>query len=269
MAGCRGSKQQGAGRLFASVALGLALAGCQTTQPGDAPSAVNTAVASHRASASRHSLAGMADGYRANPKDAVAAIRYAQALRENGKRWEAVAVLERAAVHNPRQPILLAAYGRALAEIGDYQHAFDVFNRAHIPDRPNWRIVSAQGAVLDEMGRHEEAQRYYGTALRIAPDEPSVLSNLGLSYALAKDLVRAETTLRKAVAQSRHDVAIRQNLALIMSLQGRHSGGGASMPARTRADEPATNALRELLARQNGWSEADQAEKPQVRAEGR
>jgi Flp pilus assembly protein TadD len=48
-----------------------------------------------------------------------------------------------------------------------------------------------QGAVLDQMGRHEEAQRYYASALRIVPDEPSVLSNLGLSYALSKDLKRA------------------------------------------------------------------------------
>ena len=34
------------------------------------------------------------------------------------------------------------------------------------------------------MGRHADAQRYYATALRIVPDEPSVLSNLGLSYAI-------------------------------------------------------------------------------------
>ena len=52
------------------------------------------------------------------------------------------------------------------------------------------------------MGRHDEAQRYYATALRIVPDEPSVLSNLGLSYALSKDLVRAEATLRRAAVQS-------------------------------------------------------------------
>ncbi len=43
-----------------------------------------------------------------------------------------------------------------------------------------------QGAVLDQMGRHADAQRYYASALRPKPDEPSVLSNLGLSYALAK-----------------------------------------------------------------------------------
>ena len=63
-----------------------------------------------------------------------------------------------------------------------------MLDRAHTPDQPDWRILSVQGAVLDQMGRHEEAQRYYASALKIVPDEPSVLSNLGLSYALSKDL---------------------------------------------------------------------------------
>jgi tetratricopeptide (TPR) repeat protein len=86
----------------------------------------------------------------------------------------------------------------------------DVLNRAHTPERPDWRVLSVQGAVLDQMGRHDEAQRYYATALRIAPAETSVLSNLGLSYALSKDLVRAESTLRRArriAAQARRSRA--------------------------------------------------------------
>ena len=83
---------------------------------------------------------------------------------------------------------LLGAYGRALADTGDFNQALDVLGRAHTPDQPDWRILSAQGAVLDQMGRHEEARRYYASALKIVPDEPSVLSNLGLSYALSKDL---------------------------------------------------------------------------------
>jgi Flp pilus assembly protein TadD len=267
MARSAGSKRRMAGRSFASVVLALTLMGCQTTQPGDMTGALDPAAASHGGGHSRQSIAGLSARYRANPNDPAAAIGYAQALRENGRRWEAVSVLERAALHNPRHLALLGAYGRALAETGEYQHAFDVFNRAHTPDRPDWRLLSVQGAVLDEMGRHEEAQRYYGTALRMAPNEPSVLSNLGLSYALAKDLVRAETTLRQAATQSRRDPSIRQNLALIMSLQGRSSESEGGMPAGLRPDEPAATALRELLARQNGWSEAVPGEKPQVRAE--
>jgi Flp pilus assembly protein TadD len=267
MARSAGSKRRSAGQLAASLALSLALIGCQTTQPGDTTGALDVASAPHGGGASRHSTAALGDRYRANPNDPAAAIRYAQRLRETGERWEAVAVLERAALYNSKHPALLAAYGRALAEVGDYQHAFEVLNLAHTPDRPNWRILSVQGAVLDEMGRHEEAQRYYGTALRMAPNEPSVLSNLGISYALAKDLVRAETTLRKAASQSRREASIGENLALVMRLQGRPPETEGGMPTGMRADEPAA-ALRELLARQNGWTEAGQADKPQLRAQG-
>ena len=52
---------------------------------------------------------------------------------------------------------------------------------------PDWRILSAQGAVLDQQGKFEEARHYYLSALKIVPDEPTVLSNLGMSYVLAKD----------------------------------------------------------------------------------
>ena len=76
-----------------------------------------------------------------------------------------------------------------------------VLDRAHTPEQPDWRILSVQGAVLDQLGRHQDAQRHYLTALKIVPNEPSVLSNLGLSYALSKDLKDAEATLRLAVAQ--------------------------------------------------------------------
>jgi len=232
-----GSKWLAAVRLFAPVVLALAVIGCKTTEPADTADALHMAPASHGGSHSRQSAAALSRRYRANLNDPAAAIRYAQMVRENGKRSQAIAVLERASLHNPRHLAVLGAYGRSLAEVGDYQQAFDVFNRAHTSDRPDWRILSVQGAVLDQMGRHEEAQRYYGTALRMAPNEPSVLSNLGLSYALAKDLVRAETTLRKAAAQSRGDPVIRQNLALIMGLQGRFSEREGSVPPGLRLDE--------------------------------
>jgi Flp pilus assembly protein TadD len=129
------------------------------------------------------------------------ALHYAQALRATGQRAQAVAVLERVSLANPRDKTVLGAYGRALAEAGNFNQALEVLGRAHSPDQPDWHVLSAQGAVLDQMGRHAEAQRYYVTALKIVPEEPSVLSNLGLSYALAKDLPNAETTLRRAAAR--------------------------------------------------------------------
>src|SRR5258708_36895859 len=101
-------------------------------------------------------------------------------------------------MQDPNNMTLLGAYGRALADVGNYTQALDVLSRAHTPDQPDWRILSAQGAVFDQMGRHQDAQRYYSSALKIVPDEPSVLSNLGLSYPLPKDLPRAGPPFARA-----------------------------------------------------------------------
>src|SRR5262249_61891188 len=126
--------------------------------------------------------------YRENPGDADAAIGYARALRATDQRAQAVAVLEQATIRNPRHMALLGAYGRALAEAGQYQQALEALGRAHTPDNPDWGILNAQGAVLDQMGRHADAQRHYAAALKIAPNEPSGLSNLRFSNLLAKCL---------------------------------------------------------------------------------
>src|SRR5712675_3138114 len=193
-------------RLLASAAvtaiLAVGLGGCQTMS--DVAGALTSkAEASPGADADpRRAVDVYGERYRANPKDADAALAYGQALRATGQRAQAVAVLEQATITNPGNKALLAGYGRALADNGNSQAAFDVLSRAHSPANPDWRILSVQGTALDKLGKHDEARRYYASALKIAPDEPSVLSNLGLSYMLTRDLPNAEQTLRRAYANS-------------------------------------------------------------------
>jgi len=254
---------------FVPAVLAVVLVGCQTVQPTETTGSLGATAAPRAEADWRRAVEAWGERYRAEPGNQDGAINYAQALRGNGQRSQAVAVLEQASIHNPKHMGLLGAYGRALADVGNYKQALEVLNRAHTPDQPDWRILSVQGAALDQMGRHEEAQRYYATALKIVPDEPSVLSNLGLSYALSKDLVRAESTLRRAAAQSR-DARVRQNLALVVGLQGRFAEAEGIARADLPSDEAAANVayLRRMLAQQNGWKEPDQAGKPSVRAQG-
>ena len=156
---------------------------------------------------------------------------------------------------------MLGAYGRALADAGNYDQALQVLDRAHTPDQPDWHILSAQGAVLDQMGRHSEAQRYYLTALKMVPDESSVLSNLGLSHALSKNLREAETTLRRASAHPPVDPRVRQNLALVVGLQGRFPEAESIARADLPADEAAANVayLRQMLAHRKDLREPGRA----------
>ncbi|MGY3485301.1 Flp pilus assembly protein TadD [Bradyrhizobium sp. USDA 4011] len=209
----------------------------------------------------RRNLEVYGERYRKNPKDVDAAIAYGQALRMTGQRSQACAVLEQATLATPGSKALLAAYGRALADNGNSQAAFDVLSRAHSPDNPDWRILSVQGTTLDKLNRHEEARRYYASALRLAPDEPSVLSNLGLSYMLTKELPKAEETLRQAYASARADTRIRQNLALVVGLQGRFAEAETIVKADLPADEAAANVayLRDMLNRKDGPRTASRA----------
>jgi Flp pilus assembly protein TadD len=248
--------------------LAAAAAGCKTTSSSDPTQAYAMATGSRTEADWRRDVDHYGKAYGADNRDPEAAIRYAQALRGIGQRTQAVAVLEQATIHNPKNMALLGAYGRALADVGNYPQALEVLNRAHSPDQPDWRILSVQGVVLDQMGRTDEARRYYASALRIAPEEPSVLSNLGLSYALSKELVQAESTLRRAVGRAGANPRVRQNLALVIGLQGRFEEAEKIARADLPPDEATANVayLRKMLAEQNSWKKlADKDKRPDAK----
>jgi Flp pilus assembly protein TadD len=254
-------------RLLASAAIigaiAAAAAGCQTTQSADTTGSLTLAPTERSDADWQRDVEAYGQKYRDNPSDTDVALRYAQALRGTGQRAQAVAVLERLSMQNPTNKVVLGEYGRALAEAGDFEQALEVLDRAHTPEQPDWHILSAQGAVLDQMGRHDEAQRYYLTALKIVPNEPSVLSNLGLSYALAKNLTKAESTLRLAAAQRPADARVRQNLALVVGLQGRFAEAEQIARADLPPDQAAANVayLQQMLAHKGDVPMSGQAER--------
>src|ERR1700733_9457818 len=221
-----------------SATLALGLCSCQTDSLSDITGALGDKTEKSSAADPQHGVDFYRDRFRAHPEDADAALQYGKALRASGQKSQAVAVLEKATIAHPDDKALLAGFGRALADNGNFQQAFDVLSRAHSPDNPDWRILSAQGAVLDQMGQSEEARQYYASALRIAPDEPSVLSNLGLSYLLAKDLPKAEETLRRAYGRPDADPRVRLNLALVVGLRG-HVAEAESIVKEGRPPEEA------------------------------
>src|SRR4030088_2799327 len=201
----------------------------------------------------RNAVEVYGERYRANPKDADAALAYGQALRATGQRGQAVGVLQQPSTPHAGNKALLPALGRALADNGNFQQAFDVLARAHSPENPDWRILSVQGTALDQLGRHDDARRYYASALKIVPDEPSVLSNLRLSYMLSRDLPKAEETLRRAYTSTRADARVRQNLGLVVGLQGRFADAESIVKAGLLPDDAAANVayLKQMLSRKD------------------
>ena len=173
-------------------------------------------------------------------------------------RAEAVAVLREAVLQNPDDRQYAAAYGKALAANGNFDQALNVIRRTQRPDRPDWKLYSAEGAILDQQGNPAEARAAYQKALQIAPGEASILNNLALSYLLAGDVANAEKTLRDAAARPGATSRIRQNLALVLGLQGKFKEADAI--ARQELDPAQAEAnvayLKSMLSQANTWKEA-------------
>ena len=248
----------------ASIAiLALALGGCagqkKELTTGSVPSSSTASFSQPVSSMNATELAAAAESigqaYERNPKDRAAGLNYANMLRMTGRNDQALAVMQQVAIHFPSDREVLAAYGKSQAAAGQLEQALNTISRAQTPDRPDWRLKSAEGAILDQLGRAAEARKRYRDALQIEPNEPSVLSNLGMSYLLAKDLKTAETHLRNAASQPGANSGIRQNLALAVGLQGRF--GEAEKIAREELSPQQAEAnvkyLRSILSQQNAW----------------
>ncbi|MCG6856837.1 MAG: tetratricopeptide repeat protein [Salaquimonas sp.] len=195
--------------------------------------------------------------YKANPKDKIAGLSYAKLLGMTGRDEQALAVVRQMVIYYPKDNDVLSAYGKSLAATGNFPQAIDAIDRALKPDQPDWRLLSAKGAILDQLGKSDAAREMYRQALDIVPNEPSVLSNMGMSYLLANDLPSAETYLRKANAQNGADSRIRQNLALVVGLQGRFDEAEKIASAELPAAEAKANIqyLRKMLTQQNAWNQ--------------
>ncbi|MDR6872556.1 Flp pilus assembly protein TadD [Bosea sp. BE125] len=244
--------------LLAAIGLAaLAAAGCQSRSGlGDITGSIGRSEAQPRNPADWQAESQRwGKRYDANPKERDAAFYYARALRALDQNAQALAVLQGAVLVHTNDLEMLGAYGRSLADNGRLKEADEVLSRAHSPERPDWRILSAQGTVADQLGEPERAQQLYQAALKLAPGEPTVMSNLGLSLALSKHLPEAERVLREAATSNRSDVRVRQNLVLVLGLQGRF--GEAETLARQ--DQSPTEAaatiayLKRSVSQTNSW----------------
>ncbi|MBN9981225.1 tetratricopeptide repeat protein [Rhizobium laguerreae] len=257
----------------AASLLVLALAGCSTTKDrmttGSVPK-LTKPVEEMDATELRSATDRLGQAYEKNPRDPVTGVNYANLLRMNGRDTQALAVMQQVAIANPGDRNVLAAYGKAQAAAGQFQQALDTIGRAQTPDRPDWKLISAQGAILDQMGRASDARQRYRDALDIQPNEPSILSNLGMSYVLTGDLRTAETYLRSAASQPTADSRVRQNLALVVGLQGRFPE--AEQIARRELSPQQADAnvayLRGMLSQPNSWQKLAAKEKTPQAAGG-
>lgn len=241
--------------LLLAGAAAVALAGCAVNVASTAPMR-SPDYSGQTADEAQATVGQLATRYKANPHDKTTIIYYAAALRAAGQPAQAVAVIEAGLADNPKDVDLRVNYAKALAAAGRYNQALNVINDAIRPDAPDWNALLVKGAILDQTGNPSEARLIYSQALLIAPNEPSIEGNLGLSYAMTNDLPEAEQHLRKAAAMPGATSRIRQNLALVVGLEGRFDEARALYAAELPPDQVEQNMayIKSMLSQQNRWA---------------
>lgn len=160
--------------------------------------------------------------YQTKPSSLEAGLSYARNLKAMGQKGQAMAVLQQASMYHPTDKKLNSEYGRLALEFDQVSLAEKLLAIADDPTAPDWRVVSARGTVKAKQGKYAEAIPFYERALSLSKDQPSVLNNLALAHAMGGDATKAEELLRTAAAANGADPKTRQNLALVLGLQGKY-----------------------------------------------
>ena len=248
------------GRYFALVmalASAAALAGCQQSGASlDSSGKLNTASAPP---VSYEAAAGLGKKWQADPGDINKGMAYANALETLGQGKKHLDVYRQLSMAHPENAKLSGIYGKKLINAGQSGEAIPVLERVAAAPDAEWRIHSALGSAYDQQGLYEKARGEYRKALAGDVQNLTVLNNMGMSLALEGNLKDAENTLRQAdtLPRSKSEPRIRQNLALVVGLQGRFDEASKLASENLPAEQVEANMayLRKMLAQPNTWQQ--------------
>ncbi len=156
-----------------------------------------------------------------NPADPVAGVRLAQALRELGQHERAAETAQGVLQVQPSNVEAMLEIGRAHIARGQAFYGIDALEQARDLTPQDWRPLSLLGVAYQQVRRPADAQNAWALALRLSPENPAVLSNMAMALASTGDAAGAEPLLRRAVTQPGATLQMRQNLALVLGLNGR------------------------------------------------
>jgi Flp pilus assembly protein TadD len=249
--------------LLLALSSATLLAGCAKSPARiDAAANLNTGSTTP---VSYEAAAELARKWEANPGDINRGLAYASALESMGQTDKQLNVYDQLVKRNPGNIKLQSLYGRKLVAAGRTQQAIPVLEQATAGGKADWRVYSALGSAYDEQGLYQKARQQYDKALAIDPQNMSVLNNLGMSYALEGNLKQAETVLRQADAlpRSKSEPRIRQNLALVVGLQGRFDEARKLAREDLPPEQVEENMayLQKMLSQPNTWQQISEGGK--------
>lgn len=187
---------------------------------------------------------------------AVVALRRARLLDETGQSEAADAVLDELAREHPDRPEPLAEKGDILRRKNRFAEAAraygEAIQRLGTPSRANWPLFFDHGVALERAGDWPKAEAEFEYALRLAPDQASVLNYLAYSWAeRGEHLDKARTMLERALTQRPNSGAIMDSLGWVLLREGDAAGAVSKLERAVELDpeDPVINAhLGDALA---------------------
>lgn len=174
----------------------------------------------------------LAQAYTQDARNPENVLGYARVLKQKGDKQKALSVLANGLQLSPDEPRIASAYGRLALSLGHVKLADRVLNIAmKTAPSPDWRVLSALGTIAAKRKKYPQAQSHFARGLQIAPNQPTVLNNLALVYALDGKLNEAETLLRQAVAAGGGNARLQRNLGLIVNMRrkGKDAASGTDV----------------------------------------
>ena len=167
----------------------------------------------------RQALAAYARVPADHPLYTSARLRMARLLHDLERSREAIAELERLARLHPENPRIFALLGDIQRASRNWRAAARAYTTAINLHRrkgrvKNWRLFYNRGIAYERAGEWEKAERDFRHALKLSPDQPSVLNYLGYS------LIERGERLKEALEMVRKAVQARPNDGYIVDSLG-------------------------------------------------
>lgn len=200
--------------LIAVLLCGSALAGCASDGGG-----LFSSKKTETAKADAAKADAVANAEPTLTMDIESGVRQAQAQRSAQRYDDAIRTLSQLMLVASDDARVVGEYGKTLTEKGRAQDAVQFLTRATQLQPGDWTLFSALGVAYDQVGDQSAARMAYEHALKLNPNEPSVLNNYALSRMLANDPETARQLIARAqTAGGISDPKIARNIELVNKL---------------------------------------------------
>lgn len=206
------------------------LSGCETLdflqQPTDTKTLIEQAMSraikdeAQSASSVKEQVAYYKKLHSLNPGNIDNAMHYATALRKAGRAQEALYILLPFKETGKTLPnTYLTELAATRLSLGNIEKANTLLESVLNKDSSNPRANHLMGIVQDSYGQHDKAEEHYKIALKKWDSDPTaLLNNIALNQAHRGQIEQAVATLYQAATISPNRVEIRENLAILQSL---------------------------------------------------